>query len=59
MEVQHMDIYLDERGQGLTEYAFIISLVIVVVIIVLYFLGVSVVDIYTYFVTILVKVFSG
>lgn len=43
-----------ERGQGLTEYAFIMSLVIIVVIVILYFFGITVQDLYEYFVPILV-----
>jgi Flp pilus assembly pilin Flp len=53
-----MRFSLDERGQGLTEYAFIISLVVIVVIVILYFFGVTVQDMYEYFVPILVDVFT-
>lgn len=49
---------VNELGQGLTEYAFIISLVIIVVIVILYLFGISVLDIYNYFVPILVDVFT-
>lgn len=37
-----------ERGQGLTEYAFLISLVVLVVIAMLYIFGVSVEDLYEF-----------
>lgn len=53
-----MKIKCDERGQGLTEYAFILSLVILVVIVVVYLFGVSVEDLYDNFVTTLVDVFT-
>jgi hypothetical protein len=49
---------LNELGQGLTEYAFIMSLVIIVVIVILYFFGITVLDIYNYFVPILVDTFT-
>jgi Flp pilus assembly pilin Flp len=48
----------DERGQGLTEYAFLLSLVVLVVIVVVFFFGVSVEDLYNNFVTTLVDVFT-
>jgi hypothetical protein len=47
-----------EKGQGLTEYAFILSLVVIVVIVILYFFGISVRDLYEYFVPVLVDVLS-
>ena len=47
-----------ERGQGLTEYAFLISLVVIVVIVVLYLLGVSVEDLYNYTIGELVDAFT-
>jgi hypothetical protein len=53
-----MNLPINELGQGLTEYAFIMSLVVIVVIVILYFLGVSVFDIYNYFVPILVDTFT-
>jgi len=53
-----MNYEINEIGQGLTEYAFIISLVIIVVIVILYFFGISVLDLYNYFVPILVDVFT-
>jgi len=48
----------EERGQGLTEYAFLLSLVVLIVIVVVFFLGVSVEDLYNYFVPALVDVFT-
>jgi pilus assembly protein Flp/PilA len=47
-----------ERGQGITEYAFIMSLVVIVVIVVLSLLGVSVEDMYHYTIGRLVEVFT-
>lgn len=47
--------YQNEEGQGLTEYAFIISLVIIVVIVILSIFGISVLDLYNYFVPELVE----
>ena len=48
----------NERGQGLTEYAFLLSLVVLVVIVSVFFFGVSVEDLYNNFVTTLVYVFT-
>lgn len=50
---------MNERGQGLAEYAFLISLVVVVVILVLSLFGISVRDIYDGFVPLLVEIFTG
>jgi pilus assembly protein Flp/PilA len=47
-----------ERGQGLTEYAFLISLVVIVVIVVLYLFGVSVEELYDYTIGRLVDAFT-
>ena len=47
-----------ERGQGITEYAFIMSFVVIVVIVVLSLLGVSVEDMYNYTIGRLVEVFT-
>ena len=49
---------LGERGQGMAEYAFILSLVVIVVIVILYFFGITLRDIYEYFVLTLVDLFS-
>lgn len=48
----------NEHGQGLTEYAFLFSLVVLVVIAVLFLFGLSVEDIYNNFVPTLVAVFT-
>jgi hypothetical protein len=53
-----MDHQFNELGQGITEYAFILTLVVIVVIVILYFFGVSVQDMYEYFVPLLVDVFT-
>jgi len=50
---------INERGQGIAEYAFLISLVVVVIILVLSFFGISVRDMYEGFVPLLVEVFSS
>jgi pilus assembly protein Flp/PilA len=47
-----------ERGQGIAEYALILVLVVLIVIVVLYFLGVSINDLWVNAVTPLCKVFS-
>lgn len=47
-----------ERGQGLVEYAFLISLVVIVVIVVLSLFGVSVEDMYNYTIGELVDAFT-
>lgn len=47
-----------ERGQGLVEYAFLISLVVIIVLVVLYLFGVSVEDMYNYTIGELVDVFT-
>lgn len=47
-----------ERGQGLTEYAFLISFVVIVVIVVLHLFGVSVEDLYNFAVGELVDIFT-
>jgi Flp pilus assembly pilin Flp len=47
-----------ERGQGIAEYAFLLTLVFLVVIVVLQLFGISVFDIYTYLVETLVEVFT-
>jgi hypothetical protein len=47
-----------ERGQGLTEYAFLLSLAVLVVILALFLFGVSVVELYDNFVPRLVDVFT-
>ena len=48
----------DERGQGLVEYAFLISLVVILVIVVLTLFGVSVEDMYDFTIGELVDVFT-
>ena len=48
-----------ESGQGLVEYAFLIGLVALVVIVVVVVLGESIVGLYNYGITALVKVFQG
>ena len=48
----------DERGQGLAEYAFLFSLVVVVVIVALTLVGVSVEELYDDTVTKLVEAFN-
>jgi pilus assembly protein Flp/PilA len=47
-----------ERGQGLVEYALILVLVVLVVIVILYFLGVSINDLWENTVTPLCDVFA-
>ncbi len=47
-----------ERGQGLTEYAFLISFVVIVVIVILYLFGISVEDLYNFAIEELVDVFT-
>lgn len=47
-----------EKGQGLLEYALILSLVAVVVVLVLIVLGVSVENLYQYTINRLIEVFS-
>ncbi|MGD2158685.1 MAG: pilus assembly protein [Anaerolineales bacterium] len=53
-----MDILNAERGQGIAEYAFLLVLVFLVVLVVLQLFGISVFDIYTYLVEELLKVFT-
>ena len=53
-----MKYYPDERGQGLAEYAFLFSLVVVVVIVALTLVGMSIGDLYEGAVTKLVEIFS-
>jgi len=48
----------DERGQGLVEYAFLFSLVVVVVIVALTLVGMSIGELYDGAVTALLEVFS-
>ena len=47
-----------ERGQGLVEYALILVLVVLIVIVVLYFLGVSINDLWVNAVIPLCEVFA-
>ena len=47
-----------ERGQGLVEYAFLLVFVVLVVIVALRVFGISVLDLYEYFVPKLVEAFS-
>jgi Flp pilus assembly pilin Flp len=53
-----MDILFAEQGQGIVEYAFLLSFIFLVVVGVLYLFGISVYDIYDYAVPILVDTFS-
>ena len=47
-----------ELGQGLAEYAFLLILIVIVIIAVLQVLGISVVDLYNWFVSRLGEAFS-
>jgi len=53
-----MSFVQDKQGQGLAEYAFLLSLVVLVVIVVVFLFGISVEDLYNDFVPTLVAVFS-
>ena len=57
-EMNNMMFIPDERGQGLVEYAFLISLVVIVVIIALTLFGVSVEEMYDFTIGELVEVFT-
>ena len=58
-EIQPMEVSSSERGQGLTEYAFIISLVVIVVIVILVIFGIAVEDLYENTIPILVEIFTA
>jgi len=53
-----MQYTLTERGQGLTEYAFLISLIVLVVLVVLVFLGGGVEGLYENTIPPLLEIFS-
>ena len=57
-EMNNMMFIPDERGQGLVEYAFLISLVVIVVIVVLTLFGVSVEEMYDFTIGELVEAFT-